>query len=197
MTSPSKTGAPLSSGLSKMSTSCWVCASWLWNRSVNGSAAGAESDVGSNAMFAAASVTTGRSSSPPSPSPATTASAMPPASMATPATPPTIAPSVEIRTCLLAAANEAAATTPIATTSAVNVAAVGVSESRILESPYRTAPITTRIPIGSRTGRIRRSRSAGFIARSPSAGPVRPLGARARPSRRAAPASTSGRRSSR
>jgi len=62
-------------------------------------------------------------------------SATPPASIATPAVTPSIAPRVESLTCFRPAATAAVITTPLATTIAVTVAAVGVRDSRILENP--------------------------------------------------------------
>ncbi len=136
MTSPANSAVSANSGSSKISTLCWIPASWLWNRIVNASPAGTVRLIGSKAMLNAASATTGRSPPPGSSSaPPVTARAMPPASIATPAVTPSIAPRVERRTCLRPAAIAAVTTTPPATTIAVTVAAVGLIDRRILEKP--------------------------------------------------------------
>ena len=214
----SKTGVALGflAGSSlKITTLCWTPGSWLSNASAMGLSASTLSVVGANpvaaAPFGAAIVIA--CASPPVGSPLPIARmAMPPASIATPATAPIIENNVLFDRRSREATRIATAMMATVTTRATAVAACPLKESSTRENPKSTSPIATRAPTGSRIGRNKLCRDSGcgsggsgvrcssviwsVISSTPNGSPARRHGSGMHPiPHRDAPAGTTGRRS--
>ena len=156
---PEKSGAAsgLSAGSSaKITTLCWIPGSSLRKSSSIGSSEATDRLAGSKpetaAPFGAASVTTCASGPASSPVPIATI-AMPPQSIATPATTPIIEKSAPLDRRLRDATIVASPRIVIATISAITVAAEADTDSRTREKPNSTSPMMANVPIGITIGK--------------------------------------------
>ncbi len=170
--SPVKTGVALGflAGSSrKITTLCWIPTSWLVKSSSIGLSAATESVVGwkpvTAAPFGAISATTCGPPPPPvfSPVPIVTI-AMPPASIATPATTPIMEKSVPLDSRSRDATIVATPRIVAATTRAITVAAAGDTESRTREKPKSTSPMPRKMPRGMTMGSSNPCRVSGCVS---------------------------------